>query len=96
MRVKNNQMEFLAAEIRKYLSDCKIFLFGSRTDDCQKGGDIDIAVIGARKLKHIEKLKIKRAFYNKHGEQKLDLLSFTETEKSNFLELIKETKMIEI
>jgi len=50
MRLRKEIAEFLREEIKKFLPDTKVYLFGSRVDYRKKGGDIDILVISSRKL----------------------------------------------
>lgn len=56
----------------------EVFLFGSRTDDTQKGGDIDLYIIPHDDEKREELFDKKIAFLGKlqeHlGEQKIDIL----------------------
>ena len=84
MRLPKPKAEFLKKTIKRYLPDASTYLFGSRTNDNQRGGDIDILVIGARKLTGQEKRNIKIAFYKQFGEQKIDLVSYTKTDDLNF------------
>jgi uncharacterized protein len=45
MRLTESQIEIITTLVRKYFSDNAIvFLFGSRTDDRKKGGDIDLFI----------------------------------------------------
>ncbi len=67
--------------------EAKVLLFGSRTDDNKRGGDIDILVIGERKLTLSEIINIRVEFWKKFGEQKLDIVSFSADEKSAFKSL---------
>ena len=73
MRITDNQKEAIVSAIAKIDSEAPIWLFGSRSDDAKKGGDIDIAVL-SKKIGVMEKIEIKRAIYSKIGEQKIDLL----------------------
>jgi uncharacterized protein len=84
MRLQKEKAEFLSQEIRKILPDAKVYLFGSRADDNQKGGDIDILVIGKRELSFREKSKIRIIFWKNFGEQKIDIATFTEQSNDNF------------
>ncbi len=84
MRVDEEKIKFIKKQINKYLNKADIYLFGSRVDDLKKGGDIDILVIYKRKLKLAEKRKIKIEFYKKFGEQKIDIVSFTNKEDDAF------------
>lgn len=88
MRISNEIVNFFKEEIKKIDASASVYLFGSRTDDTKKGGDIDILILSQQKipLKQILKLKIK--FYDIFGEQKLDIVNFTYDEKSAFKDLI--------
>ena len=44
MRLSNRIINILQENIKKSFGDVNIYLFGSRTDDNKKGGDIDIAI----------------------------------------------------
>ena len=88
MRVTKEQAEFFKSRIKANLPKSAVYLFGSRTDDRQKGGDIDILVIGEGKLTGQEKRDIKIAFYKKFGEQKIDIVSYENDEQSNFKDIV--------
>ena len=68
--------------------ESKVYLFGSRLDDTQKGGDIDIMVLTDKKLSIRNRSHIRYGFYEKYGEQKLDLVNFTFDEESPFKNLV--------
>jgi len=87
MRVKKVHIEFLKRSIEKYLSDASVYLFGSRVNDLLKGGDIDILVIGEKKLTGQEKRNIKIAFYKEFGVRKIDIVSYQKSDSSKFKEL---------
>lgn len=91
MRVSTKILEFFYEEIKKYSSNFRLYLFGSRIDDAKKGGDIDILILSEKKIKLIDKIKIRTTFYRKFGEQKVDLVNFTYNEKSAFKSYILET-----
>jgi len=95
MRISQNKLDFFSNEIKKVRKDSKKYLFGSRVDDTQKGGDIDILVLSEVKLTLTEKMQIKRNFCNRFGEQKIDLVSFSFTEENPFKELILSEPVIE-
>jgi len=88
MRLEEEKAVFLKEKILENLADAKVLLFGSRTDDTKRGGDIDILVLGTRKLKLNEKLKVQTAFWKQFGMQKLDLVSFTFDDNHPFKRLI--------
>ena len=58
--------------------DGEIFLFGSRVDDSQKGGDIDLYITPSNKLSAEEcfekKLKLLSKLQLSLGEQKIDIV----------------------
>ena len=90
IRVTKEKIDNLKKSIITILPNSKIYLFGSRVDKNQKGGDIDILIIGDRQLNFREKAKIERNFFEKFGEQKLDLISFEYDNKSSFKEIALE------
>jgi predicted nucleotidyltransferase len=74
MRLKKTEIEAIKSEIKKFDSNAEIYLFGSRTDDAKKGGDIDLLII-SDKIKLNEKIKIRTRLYEIIGEQKIDLVA---------------------
>lgn len=95
MRLSNTEINIIkqvACEI--WGTKTKIYLFGSRTDDSKKGGDIDLFVdlvadydpktIMLQKAEFLSKLDILL------GEQKIDLL--VSTSYNNQLPIIKTAK----
>jgi len=87
MRLEKEKVDFFRAEIGKYLRDFKLYLFGSRADDTKKGGDIDLLILSDSPLSRQDKRSIKIAFYNRFGEQKLDLVYFRFDDPAPFKEL---------
>ncbi len=67
MRVQQEQLDFLKEQVLSRAGNARVYLFGSRTDDTQKGGDIDILILSEEKLSFIDKTRIKYAFYEKYG-----------------------------
>ena len=60
---------------------CDVYLFGSRADDNMQGGDIDLIILGDRKLTFDEISKIRWDFITMHGDQKIDILTFRRTDQ---------------
>ena len=63
-------------------SDC--YLFGSRTSDVSKGGDIDLLLLTPDRLPLSLLRKMRRMILNKIGEQKLDIVNFQFTSTHPF------------
>lgn len=57
--------------------DAEVYLFGSRTDDSARGGDIDLLVLSKR-IGVMEKLEILAQLHDKLGERKIDLIIIPE------------------
>lgn len=87
MRISNAKASFIKSEIGKFLPQARVYLFGSRVFDDKKGGDIDILVIAERELTDIEKRKIKIEFFKQFGEQKIDIISYENSDNSNFKQI---------
>lgn len=87
MRLKDNQADYLKKSIHAALPGADVYLFGSRTNDQLKGGDIDILVIGDDKLTFQQIRDIKISFYKKFGEQKIDIVTYKQDESSTFRDL---------
>jgi len=87
MRLTPQQAELLKHKIQAYLPESQVYLFGSRVDDAQKGGDIDILVLADRPLSFQEKFAVKLAFYQQFGEQKIDIVSLTHTGEAVFKQI---------
>jgi len=73
MRISEREKQVLIKAVQKFDHTAPIWLFGSRTDNSKRGGDIDIAVLSG-KIHLKEKMQVKRAIYNEIGEQKIDLV----------------------
>ncbi len=76
MRISAAQQEVLTKAVRSLRPDAEIYLFGSRTNDEGRGGDIDILILCKPKMTLQEKWKVELTFHRAFGEQKIDLLSF--------------------
>jgi predicted nucleotidyltransferase len=73
MRISVFERECIVSEITACDPDSKIWLFGSRTNDSKKGGDIDIGIL-SKKIDFKKKLDIRHGICEKIGEQKIDLV----------------------
>jgi uncharacterized protein len=84
MRISKEEAATLKQAAHKHIPSAEVYLFGSRADDTKKGGDIDVLVVGERLLTAAEKRDIVHAFTDEFGEQKVDIVSFTDTDTAPF------------
>lgn len=75
MRLKKSEIEAIKNTFLKTFVHGEVFLFGSRVDDNQKGGDIDL-YIRTKSLSHLSRNKIDFLVQLKQliGRQKIDLV----------------------
>jgi predicted nucleotidyltransferase len=78
MRLSPEHIELIVEFARKeFGEDIKLYLFGSRADDTQKGGDIDLLLESDEKIP-MEKQMTFLASISRHvTERKVDLAVFT-------------------
>ena len=48
MRITENEKNVIIDAVKSADSAAQVWLFGSRTDDSKKGGDIDIAILSEK------------------------------------------------
>ena len=73
MRLQEIEIRTIKKAVHSLEPDAAIYVFGSRADDSQKGGDIDLLIL-SRTLAYGDKLKIKQQFFEKMDEQKIDVV----------------------
>ena len=73
MRLSRDQIENLKKSVNQLDPDAEVILFGSRVNDELKGGDIDLLILSG-KIDRKDVWKIKDNFFEKFGEQKLDII----------------------
>lgn len=88
MRLSQEEILLLKNSILQIDPRAKIYLFGSRISDEKKGGDIDILILTSEKLSFDHISSVRWHFFEKFGEQKIDLLNFTFDENSAFKSMI--------
>ncbi len=79
MRLNENEINVLTDLSKSFFGEkAKLILFGSRTDDTQKGGDIDVLLIPNNEMNNAQlfrnKLKYLVAVKEKIGDQKIDVV----------------------
>jgi predicted nucleotidyltransferase len=73
MRLREEEVKVLKNTLYGLSAQAKLYLFGSRTDDSKKGGDIDLLVVSEHLTK--KHLRLLRTEFFKHfGEQKMDII----------------------
>ena len=78
MRLHQTEIQTIKETILSLDENAEIYIFGSRTDQTLKGGDIDILVL-SQSLSFGDKLKIKQMIFEKMEEQKIDLIIARDT-----------------
>lgn len=86
MRLSLTEKQSITKVIRFFDQDARIYLFGSRVNDRQKGGDIDLLVLSQR-LSAKDTPKILGKLFEDLEEQKIDLI-MTKTLANAFERLI--------
>ncbi len=89
MRIPNEQINFLKSKVSSFDAEAKLYVFGSRTDDKKKGGDIDL-LIKSTKLDRKDLRKLRIAFFDIFGEQKLDIVLDNGSNESQFIKKIQQ------
>ena len=87
MRISEIEKTTIVNAILEKDRNAQIFLFGSRTDDFKKGGDIDI-LVQSDKIGLLEIVKIKSVIFKNIPEQKIDLLISKSNETNHFVDFI--------
>lgn len=80
MRLNKKERDAIVSAIKKFDPAAEIWLFGSRTRDDLKGGDIDLLIV-SEIIDFHEKIDILVDIKMKIGEQKIDLKILTPAAK---------------
>jgi uncharacterized protein len=86
MRLQERELQVITETVKRADPEARLFLFGSRVDDHQRGGDIDVLCI-SRVIDGRQRRRIRRAILDQIGDQKLDLIVEPDAKKS-FVRLI--------
>ncbi|MCC5806754.1 MAG: nucleotidyltransferase domain-containing protein [Opitutales bacterium] len=73
MRLSVAEQQIILETLREYDPEARVFLFGSRTDDHAKGGDIDVLCLSSR-LDRQGRRRARRALSDRLGGQRVDLV----------------------
>ena len=91
MRISETTRQAIKSNVARLAPEADCYLFGSRTNDTAKGGDIDILVITPEKLPSPLISSLRRLILNQIGEQKLDIVNFPITSKHPFMRVALDT-----
>lgn len=76
MRLNENERSAIVTVVEGILSEAKVYLYGSRTDDTKKGGDIDLLVL-LPTLKEVDlfavKMRLSVELEKELGERRIDI-----------------------
>ena len=85
MRISEYEKNTIIEAVNSIDPDAKVWLFGSRTDDDKKGGDIDIAILSEKINRDImRKIQVRRFICDKIGEQKIDIVTTSDGREAIF------------
>ena len=73
MRLSSEEVNLLKSKVEELDAQAELYLFGSRVDDSKRGGDIDLLIVSAI-MDKTSKRELRLAFYERFGEQKIDIL----------------------
>ncbi len=90
MRLTNKEIDTIKNSVLALDADAHVYLFGSRVDDTKRGGDIDL-LIESNILTKQDLRKIRWQFFERFGEQKMDLVLDAGIENQAFINMIKPT-----
>lgn len=82
MRLSEFERRSIVEEVKYKAPGALIYLYGSRTDDQLRGGDIDLLVI-APELEYGDRVDLLMAIKRKIGEQRIDLKILTPERSSH-------------
>ena len=90
MRLSQEEKNVIINSVKQIDPLARVYLFGSRVDDTKKGGDVDILIFSSL-IDRYAKRRIRRDFYEKFGEQRMDIVINTGDPEDPFIKkIIKE------
>jgi len=69
--------------------EAKVYVFGSRTDDTARGGDIDL-LIESMAIDREGVRRVRLAFFARFGEQKLDIVVDNGKDNQPFIQMVRQ------
>jgi uncharacterized protein len=89
MRLNPQIIAFFRQKIVDPIPGAKIYLFGSRVSDEERGGDIDLMILTNTLIDKKTIRAIRVEFFKNFGWQKIDLVNLRYTDDSAFKQLIQ-------
>lgn len=80
MRLSSHEQQAIKEIIAELDPKAKVYLFGSRTDDSSRGGDIDLLIL-SKIISDRDRRDIRLKLFDRIGEQKIDLVIAKDTSK---------------
>ena len=77
MRLTKDATNSIRHIVNQTCEDAKVWLFGSRVDDCRKGGDIDLYIEAGTEIEMMERLRLMSKLQRALGFRKIDLIIHT-------------------
>jgi predicted nucleotidyltransferase len=74
MRLTTSEADAIREEVGRLDPEAELYLYGSRTDDAARGGDIDLLVV-SDKLALRDVLRLRIQILDRIGWQQLDLVA---------------------
>lgn len=87
MRLTDQERKAIMEVISRFDGQAEVYLFGSRSDDTKKGGDIDLLVI-SDKLDKTSLFSIEEEIFKRIEEQKIDFVLSGKDVKNKFARMI--------
>ncbi|GFO71247.1 toxin [Bathymodiolus japonicus methanotrophic gill symbiont] len=88
MRLTKDEINNIKNSVLTLDASADVYLFGSRVDDSKRGGDIDLLITSTR-LNEQNLRTIRRQFFDRFGEQKMDLFLDAGDTNNAFINMIK-------
>ena len=74
MRLQPQEITAIRKIVHSFDNDAEVYLFGSRSDDAERGGDIDLLVVSDA-IDFRKMLRLKLGLQDELGEQQIDLIT---------------------
>jgi len=88
MRLSTFEVESIKLAVSRYAPNAEVYLFGSRTDDAKRGGDIDLLLMNEAAIDLLTVQTISDDIQAAIGEQKIDIVSATPDSEDAFVQYV--------